>query len=126
MAHAAEKQTLTAELAAAREELTGYTSALRRDCDFSSRLKAGVRRSPAAWYGGAALLGLLLSRLPARRQKVVVKGNLFRSRQAETAQNAGKAAFGLAALKIVIDLARPAIMAWVKDRYFRGRSFPVK
>ena len=114
MADSTDKKILTAELAAARSELVGYTTALRHDLDFGARLKRGVRTHPGVWFSGAALLGLLLSRVSPARRKVVVKRPAFRSPETATA---GKAAFALTALKFALDFAKPALLRWFKDRY---------
>ena len=115
MANATDKETLIDELAVARGELGGYTAALRHDLDIGARLKRAFRAHPAMWFGGAALLGLLLSRAIPRREKVVIKRPVFRAK--ETAA-AGKAAFALTALKFGLDFAKPVLLGWFKDRYF--------
>lgn len=115
MAHSAHKQTLIADLANARTELVGYGQALSHDLDVGAKLKRGLRENPAAWFGGAAVLGLLLSRITAPRRKVIVKSAGFRRSQTE---QAGKAAFALTALKFGFDLVKPALFAWVKNRAF--------
>ena len=68
----------------------------------------------------AAILGLLLSRIPAKRRKIVLKGPVVRNNEV---QKAGRAAFLLGALKIVLDLAKPALLSWGKSRFFNGSSF---
>ena len=114
MAGATDKKILIAELAAARGELAGYTAALRHDLDFGARLKRRLRTHPAAWFSGAALLGLLLSSLPRLRGKAAVKRPAFRPPETATA---GKAAFALTALKFGLDFAKPALLRWFKARY---------
>ncbi len=109
------KQTLTADLAAARARLTGYATALRHDLHVSRRLKSGVSGNPIAWFGGATVVGLLLSKLPPARRKVVVKGPAIRN---DSAEKAGKAAFLLTALKFAFDFAKPTLIAWAKQRMF--------
>lgn len=117
MADQARKQVLTADLAAARERFSGYVSALRHDLDVGSRLKSGVSSNPIAWFGGAAVVGLLLSKIPPARRKVVVKGPAIRN---DSAEKAGKAAFLLTALKFALDFAKPALISWAKQRLFSG------
>ena len=114
MANATDKETLIDELAVARGELGGYTAALRHDLDIGARLKRTFRSHPATWFGGAALLGLLLSKALPRRGKVVIKRPAFSSK--ETAA-AGKAAFALTALKFGLDFAKPVLLRWFRDRY---------
>jgi hypothetical protein len=121
MAHPARRETLIATLASARGELTGYGQALRRDLDVSARVRHAVRAQPAGWFGGAALLGLLLSKLPPLQRKVEVKPALFRR---SPAKEAGKAAFALTLVKFALDLARPALTAWVKSKMIPSFSSP--
>jgi len=118
MAKPPDRKELIAELAASRAAFTGYTTALRHDFDLGSKLKRSFRGHPAAWIGGAALLGLLLSKLPPTCRKIGVRGPALHS---QPAKNAGKAAFALTALKFTLDFAKPALLRWVTDRYM-GRS----
>ena len=118
MANRTDKKTLIAELAVARGELGACTAALRLDLDLGARLKRAFRAHPATWIGGAAVLGLLLTRAIPRREKVVIERPAFRSK--ETAA-AGTAAFALTALKFGLDFAKPVLLRWFRDRYL-GRS----
>ena len=108
MADHARKQSLTAELGAGRSQLAGCVAALRHDLNVSTRLKSGVARNPVAWFGAAAVLGILLSMIGRSRRKVVVRGSAIRNDQAA---KAGKAAFALTALKFGLNFAKPAIIA---------------
>lgn len=111
MALSPDKQSLVAELDSARAQCTAYTSALRHDLHFGTRLKANVSANPVAWFAGAAITGLLISRISLAPRKVVVKGPAVRNAQTE---NAGKAAVGLTVLKFGLDFAKPALLAWLK------------
>lgn len=119
MADETRKQTLTAELDTARTNLAGYATALRRDLSIGARLKSGVARNPLAWFGAAAVIGLVLSRIPVRGRKVVIKGSAIRNDQAV---KAGKAAFFLAALKFGLDFAKPMIMTWIKNQMMNRKA----
>src|SRR5712675_2237389 len=68
-----EKTALTAELASARARLSEAGGSLRASLDVPSRAMENFKRHRAAWLGGAALAGFLLSRLPARRKTVFVE-----------------------------------------------------
>lgn len=115
MANATDKKTLIDELAVARGELGGYTAALRHDLDLGARLKRAFRTHPAMWFGGAALIGLLLARAIPRREKVVIKRPVFHAKETAAASQVG---FALAALKFGLDFAKPVLLRWFKDRYF--------
>lgn len=119
MADATRKQNLIADLASARTELVGYGQALKHDLDIGARVKRGVRSHPTAWFGGAALLGLLLSKIPRSRRKVLVKGQSLRQRDI---QNSGKAALALTVLKFALNFAKPALLKWVNGRMFPSHS----
>lgn len=120
MAKTPGKKALSGDLEAARSHLAGYITALRHDTDVGSRVKASVRGNPILWFAGAAVIGFALSQIPARRRKVVIKGPKVANNQAETA---GKAAFGLTALKFGLDLAKPTIVNWLK-KYVSSISHP--
>jgi hypothetical protein len=112
MAQDQRKAELTAELARARNRIAGNFGALRHDFDLPGRFKDAVMRKPVAWIGGATLFGILLSKLPARRKEVFVHSD---GKPAKVG-NAGKAGLLLGALKIALDLSRPAITKWASQR----------
>jgi hypothetical protein len=119
MAEPDRKEGLVAELGAARAEFEGFIHGLRRDFAVNDKLKYAVRRNPAAWFAGAGVLGLLLSKLPPAQRKVTVKGSAFRKYQTE---QVAKATFGLALLKIILSFVKPALVLWVKSRLTGRRS----
>ena len=112
MAEEQRKAELTAELARARRRIGANLGALRRDLDFPARAKSAVLKHPAAWVGGATLLGVLLARLPARRKKTAAR----HSGAAEKIATVEKTGLLLGALKITFDLARPALAKWASRR----------
>lgn len=80
MAGETDKAALVAELAAARARLTETGDGLRVTCesvraklDVPARAKESFAEHKPAWLGGAALVGLLLSKLPARSKTVVIE-----------------------------------------------------
>lgn len=66
------KTELVADLDRARAGLARNCEALRRDLDVGTRLRASFHHNKAAYIGGAGVMGLLLSKLPARRKKIYV------------------------------------------------------
>ncbi len=68
-----DRQAIVAELAAARARLSATGEALRRSLDVSARVKENFQRHRPAWLGGTALVGFLLSKLPARKKTVFVE-----------------------------------------------------
>lgn len=112
MAENQRKTELSAELARARSRIGANFGALRRDLDFPARAKRVVLKNPAAWVGGATLVGVLLARLPRRKKTAAA------SRTGAEAQivGAGKAGLLLGVLKIAFDLSRPALAKWAGRR----------
>ena len=100
-----DKAALIAELDAARAKIaqTGTSlreagDAVRRKFDVSARVKESFKNHRPTWLGGAALFGLLLSKLPARKTTVFVG-------QASGATGKLGAAWGV--LKFAGGLAKP-------------------
>jgi hypothetical protein len=112
MADPTKKQSLILALHEARGQLGGNIHGLKEDLSVGKRFRRSVRENRFAWIGGAAVLGLLLAKLPPMGRKVVVPQPIF----ARPPQKAGKAALLLGAIKIALDLGRPMIMSWLKDR----------
>ncbi len=113
MAQDDDKAKLIAELARARARLTESTGALRRGLDFPTRAKKAFTSSPLPWLAGAAVLGLIIARLPGKKTKVVFS----RKTKEPIAETAGKAGLILGALKIAFDFARPTILNWATQRF---------
>jgi len=108
MAEDDRKTELMADLDAARGRVTVNLRALRRDLDVPTRAKRAFARQPLAWIGGASFLGLMMTRIAFRKKQVVVvhKG------KESTVEKAEKAGLLLGILKLVFDLARPALTKW--------------
>ena len=114
MAQDDDKAELIAELARARARLTDSTLALRHDLDFPTRAKNAFKKSPLPWIGGAALVGLIIARLPGKKTTKVVVARKSKEPAIETA---GKAGLILGALKIAFDFARPTLLNWATQRF---------
>lgn len=110
MADAAKKQSLIVQLREARGQIAGNISGLKQDLSIGQRFRRSVRENPVVWYAGAALLGLLLAKIPSMGKKIVVPQPIFTKEP-----KAGKAAALLAGLKIILDFGRPTIMNWLKE-----------
>lgn len=125
MAAPANHEKLKSDLASSREALAAYVGALRQDFDYGAKLKRAVRNNPLVWYAGAALVGLVLSRVPPGTRRRTMK---LKSSRPERSSPAGYTAMALTVLKFALDFAKPALLRWVKDRYLgtgqspRGRN----
>lgn len=115
MAQDDDKAELIAQLAQARAAISGNAVALRHDLDFPTRAKKAFKRSPIPWLGGAALLGLLVARLPKRTKKVVTVSP--KSKAEPIVEEAGKVGLVLGILKIAFNFARPALIRWATQRF---------
>ena len=107
-----DKAALVAELAAAREKLADNGRALRRKLDLPSRTRESFGRHRTVWIGGATLLGLLLSKLPARRKTVFVERTTGKAIGA-----AGRLGLAWSAAKLAVDLARPFLSEFASGRF---------
>ena len=114
MAQDHDKAELIAELARSRTAASANVLALRHDLDFPARAKRSFTKNPVPWLGGAALLGLLVARIPRRTKKVVT---VFPKKEEPAVEKAGKAGLVLGALKIAFDFARPALLKWATQRF---------
>jgi hypothetical protein len=64
------EQHLSEELADSRTQLRDHLSLLRRDLDIGRHVVRSIEEHPSEWICVALLNGWLLSRLPARKQKI--------------------------------------------------------
>src|SRR5215472_6074643 len=67
-----EEDYLAARLEEDRRGMAQAVSELKNDYDILQRLNASIRRHPWVSVFGAALIGWLLSRLPARRRELYI------------------------------------------------------
>ena len=105
------KAALIAELSRARATMANHTQGLRGGVDVGGRVHSGFERHRGAWLSGAALLGLILGKVPPRTKKVPMNA----ANRAQFAK-AGKAGFFLTIVKLVIDFAKPLMIAWATKR----------
>ena len=122
MAQSFRKESLIADLAAARDRMGGHVLGLRRKMSPAEVIKRGSRRYPAALFGGAVLLGLLLSRIPARRRQIKIDTPRRPEKNQQAVKGAGRAAVAVTLLKFGLDMAKPAIIRWVRDRLMKNAA----
>jgi hypothetical protein len=115
MAEPTKKQALILSLQEARGQLASNISGIRRDLSVGQRFRRSVKQRPFVWFAGAAVLGLLLAKIPPiGGRKVVVQQPVVYQK------SAGKAALFLTALKFLLDLGKPALAAWAAKRIKDG------
>lgn len=104
---------LTAEIAQSRERVARDLRGLHYELDFPAKFRRSFRKQTGSWMTAAAAVGALIALAPMRKKKIYVdaksrdKGN---KKLVETG-------FALAVLKIAANLARPAIIEFVKNRF---------
>lgn len=99
-----EKHAILGELAAARERLSATGEELRRALDVAARARDSFQRHRPAWLGGAALVGLVLSKLPARSKTVFVERATGKALGA-----AGKLGAVWTVARLAFDIAKPLV-----------------
>jgi hypothetical protein len=113
MADQALKQSLINELAIARSQFGVNKAELREDLAVGKKFRRQLHRNPVPWFAGAALVGLLLSKLPPMRRKVVVNPPKIRRQRAE---EMGKAGIVVALLNFALQLAKPTLIKLIVER----------
>ncbi len=121
-----DKAELLAELAAARANIAATGTALhaasdriRHKFDIPARAKASFENHRSAWLSGAAIFGLLLSKLPARKKTVFVEQATGATGKLATAWGFFKFASGLAK-PFLGDLAAK----WIAARVEKATTAP--
>jgi len=114
------KVELAASLEKSRAKMARNAEALKHDLDVATRLQHSFHENKAAYVGGAAIFGLLLSKLPSRKKKVYVK-----SKGKGEIKDAEKAGFWLILLQFAFKALQPMLTSLVKSRlteYVRSRG----
>jgi hypothetical protein len=130
MAESAKKRELIAQLDRARSKATAFQRELKEDLKIGDRvhelgdqvqdgLKESVDHHRGVWLGTAALVGLLISKIPPRT-KVIMGGN--GSKTSREAKKVGKAGLFVAALGWLFSLVRPLIISWGRKRLVQAFS----
>ncbi len=111
MADPALKAELSAQLARSRQLFSRNLGRLREDLDVPAHIKRNFTNHSTVWISGAAVLGWILSRLPARRKDVRVG-------EKSEANPAGKKRTALlpGVAKLIFSAARPALTAFATKK----------
>ena len=110
------KAELRAELERARSRASAFRQQLQSRPSVTSKAQHTISRNRVPWLIGAVLVGLTIAKLPPRTKKVPVNRWTGKKVNPEPLEQAGKAGFFLAILKIVIDVTKPILMAWATKR----------
>jgi hypothetical protein len=111
---------LRAEIEQSRERLARDLRGLQYELDFPAKFRRSFRKQTVSWLSAAAAVGALIALAPMRKKKIYVDakgGSKSQKKLVETG-------FALGVLKIAANLARPAVVEFVKTRLtdFAGRS----
>jgi hypothetical protein len=111
---------LTAEIASSRDRVARDLRGLRYEFDFGAKFRRSFREQTVSWLSAAAAVGALIALAPMRKKKIYVDARSGRKSQKKLIETGA----ALAVLKIAANLARPAIVEFVKSRLtdFGGRS----
>ena len=111
---------LTAEIGQSRERVARDLRGLKYEVDFPAKFRRSFREQTVSWLSAAAAVGALIALAPMRKKKIYVDAKSGRKSQKKLVESG----VALAVLKIVANLARPAIVEFVKTRLtdFGGRS----
>jgi len=124
MAEPQVKVELAADLERARARLGRNLEALRHDLDVPTRLQRSFQDHKSAYVGGAAFLGMVLSKLPARSKKVYVERKGEKGSR-EAVKDVEKAGIWLVLLQFLFKTLRPAITSLVAKQvtaYVKSRG----
>jgi len=109
------KAALIAQLERSRAEMSAHRRGAGAQAHLGDKVRHSFGRQRAGWLGGAALLGLILSKLPPRTKKVPALKWGGRA-PADAVLATGKAGVFVGALKLVLDLLKPLLIAWATKR----------
>ena len=113
-------EELTAEIGQSRERVARDLRGLKYEVDFPAKFRRSFRQQTVSWLSAAAAVGALIALAPMRKKKIYVNAKSGRKSQKKPVESG----VALAVLKIVANLARPAVVEFVKTRLtdFGGRS----
>jgi hypothetical protein len=115
---------LKTQIAGSRECVARELQGVRYELDFPAKFRRSFRKQTGSWISAAAAVGALIALAPMRKKKVYVDARSRRKGDKKLVETG----LGLAAIKLVGNLARPVIMEFVKKRFFysgeptRGRK----
>ena len=107
-----DKAELIAQLDRARAQFSKSFDGLRRDADLGAHLKHSFTTHKTAWIGSAGIAGWILSRLPARKKKVIVT----RESGDQKVKQLAEAGLLFSILKTLFTLFRPMIMSFATKK----------
>lgn len=106
---------VVAKMAASRELVECHLRGLDYELDFTAKLRRSYLHYTTYWVTGAAAVGVLMALLPMREKKIYMNPE----RKGKTKNKLAESGFALGALNIAVNLIRPAMAEFVKNRLRR-------
>jgi hypothetical protein len=106
-----EKNELIEQLARARAGLSESFGAIRTDVDVPAKLHRSFQRNKLLWLAGAAVSGVVLAKLPARKKKVYVKGD-----GEKKVREVAEAGIAIVVLKFALSALRPVVTSFITKK----------
>ena len=107
----ARKAEIVARLDAQRPMLSRHYQGIRRGANIGRRMQRSAQGHPSIWMAAAASIGWLFSRIPARKKTIYVD-----KAGDKKVRRGFMAALLLGLIKIVADVAKPAIVAFASKK----------
>jgi hypothetical protein len=100
---------LRQKIAHSRDRLARDLSGLRYEMDFPLKFRKSFQRNTSVWAGAVAVVGVLLSLIPARTKKIYLGGK----KKDEAPKKFLAAGFLLGAAKLAGSLLKPVVLRYV-------------
>lgn len=106
------KAELIRALSHARSKLDAAGGTLHQALDFRTRVGRSLSENKWLWLGGAAIVGVILAKLPSRTRtvKLDVGGKRVKG------EDVAKTGAAIAVAKVVFDLARPVLLKLAMEK----------
>jgi hypothetical protein len=103
---------LKTQLARSREHVARELRGLHYELDFPAKFRRSFRTQTVSWLSAAAAVGALVALAPLRRKKIYVDAKGSQKSKKKLVETG----LALGVLKIAANMARPAIVEFVKSR----------
>jgi hypothetical protein len=105
-------KVLTTRAEVSRRTLTHAGADLKAAVNVSRRVETSIRGNMTTWLGSAALIGVILAKLPPRKKKVYVSAKTG-EKMKEPDSSVKKGGVMVAAFGIIFQMVRPTLQKFV-------------
>ena len=113
-----DKDFLAARLEQDRQKMAVQMSKLKKDYNLAHRLRTSMQRDPWPWLAGAAIIGFLVSRVPARRKEVYLPSDPVKPRLRGEARSPGGDQIQNQVMNKIWSLAKPIISTYIGRKLY--------